>query len=1064
MKKIILLSTLIICCLQFCILSIHAQTIYGTTFSGGDEGGGTINKFMPATNNLLVVKSFESLAANPLNTNFIQASDGKLYGMTSIGGSSGYGVIFSYDPSSSTYTPLKYFDGTKGDTPYGSLVQASDGKLYGMTYNGGISGNYGVIFSFDPPTSTYTPLKYFDGAKGGKPYGSLIQARDGKLYGMTSRGGSSDYGVIFSFDPSASKYTPLKYFDGANGHSPRGSLIQASDGKLYGMTYGGGSSGSGVIFSFDPSASTYMKLNDFDGTNGSAPLGSLIQSSDGELYGMTQVGGSNNAGVIFSFVPSSSTYTKLKDFGSSSGANPLGSLMQASDGKLYGMTNRGGGSSGYGVIFSYDPSSSSYAKLKDFDNINGGYSSGSLLQANDEKLYGMTTYGGSNNAGVIFSFDLSAPTYSKLKDFNTNDSGSNVSASLMQAKNGKLYGMTYAGGSSGYGVIFHFDPSSSTYTKLKDFANTDGANPYGSLIQASDGKLYGMTANGGSSNAGVIFSFDPSTSTYIKLKDFDFNNGANPYGSLMQASDGKLYGMTSEGGSSGGSVIFSFDPSSFAYSTLYRFSSYVHPYGSLMQASNGKLYGMAWGGEGEYNGDFFSFDPSSSTYTKLKDFDGIDGGYPFGSLIQASDGKLYGVAGVIFSFDPSSSTYIKLKDFDFGSHPYGSLMQASDGKLYGMTGSGGSSGVGVIFSFDPNSSTYTKLKDYTGVNGANPYIGSAFIEVNESIKVGITSFTLVNATTDHDIQSIPDGSTLDINTLPRQVNIRANTNPNKVGSVVFILDGKKVRTENGAPYALAGDSPSGDYHNWELPLGDHTLTAIPYSKYNGKGTEGTSLTIHFTVVGQRVESFTLINAETDKSIQSLIDGAIIDLNKLPTQQLNIRANTNPSKVGSVVFILDGKKGRTENGAPYALAGDSPSGDYHAWASPLGDHTLTAIPYSNYDTKGTVGVSLTIHFTVVGDQPSLITLANRLNIPTEVMNFSLYPNPANKILNITIGDVQPNGKSTVSIISPSGAMVRTIQLNSRTKFMQLNVSSLAPGTYFIKMISGDAVTNKRFVKL
>src|SRR5687767_9972245 len=105
MKKIYLF---IILQIAVCTLSIQAQTLYGTS-GGGSDGGGTINKFIPATNNLIVAKSFESIAGNPMG-NFIQASDGKLYGMTQLGGSSGHGVIFSLNPSSSTYTKLKDFD------------------------------------------------------------------------------------------------------------------------------------------------------------------------------------------------------------------------------------------------------------------------------------------------------------------------------------------------------------------------------------------------------------------------------------------------------------------------------------------------------------------------------------------------------------------------------------------------------------------------------------------------------------------------------------------------------------------------------------------------------------------------------------------------------------------------------------------------------------------------------------------------------------------------------------------------------------------------------------------
>src|SRR4051794_13855020 len=135
MKK----SLLGIICFFACTFSIQAQTLYGTTYGGGNDGGGTITKFIPASNNLTVVKSFESLVGNPTYTNFIQASDGKLYGMTPNGGSSGFGVIFSFDPSTSTYAKLKDFNYTNGDgvSPQGSLIQASDGKLYGMTIYGG---------------------------------------------------------------------------------------------------------------------------------------------------------------------------------------------------------------------------------------------------------------------------------------------------------------------------------------------------------------------------------------------------------------------------------------------------------------------------------------------------------------------------------------------------------------------------------------------------------------------------------------------------------------------------------------------------------------------------------------------------------------------------------------------------------------------------------------------------------------------------------------------------------------------------------------------------------------
>jgi len=1152
MKKIILLSTAFFCLLQLSIFSIQAQILYGTTSNGGNERTGTINKFIPATNQLIIAKTFAGLSnpRNPDYTNFIQASDGKLYGMTYGGGANGYGTIFSLDTFSTVYTKLVDFDNTDGAGPHGSLMQASDGKLYGMTAEGGSNG-YGVIFCFDPVSSTYTKLKDFDGINGAGPFGSLVEADNGKLYGMTAIGGSSDLGVIFSFDPSSSTYSKLKDFNGTTGALPYGSLIQASDGKLYGMTQYGGSSyqpavnyGAGVIFSFDPSSSTYTKLKDFDGTNGGSPTGSLMQASDGKLYGMTP-------GVIFSFDASSSTYTKLMDFFLNDGFNAFGSLIQANDGKLYGMTYSGGSSykhdenDGDGVIFSFDPSSSTYTKLKDFDEETTGFHPhGTLMQANDGKIYGMTSQGteGVPDRGVIFSIHPSSLTYTVLNNFSRSINEDGVSSgNLLQASDGKLYGMTSDGGNSGHGVIFSFDPSSSTYTKLKEFDDINGSNPHGSLIQAGDGKLYGMTSRGGnnhrtgeSEGLGVIFSFDPSSSTYTKLMDFDGINGSNPFGSFIQASDGKLYGMTGEGGSSygeyiGDGVIFSFDPSSSTYTKLVDFDGINGgtPMGSLTQASDGKLYGMTFhGGSSEY-GVIFSYAPSSSTYTKLKDFNYDDGTQPNGSLMQAKDGKLYGMTGdggssggfsgygVIFSFDPSSSIYTKLKDFDLinGSNPYGSLVQASDGNLYGMTTSGGGNNYGVIFSFDPSVSTYTKLKDFDGINGANPGIGSAFIEVNESVidtppTVSLTSpannttytaygytkiilnanasdadgtiskvefyngttllqaeyvapygfiwhsiaagnYTITAKATDNDgnittsdavhISVKPDKApTVNITSPANGAGYRAYSNiilsadandvDGTVKKVDFYNGSTLIFTETVAPFKRGG---------YRLPLGNYSITAKATDN-NGRVT--TSQPVAISVVANVAP---MVSITSPANHTTYVSPATIIL------------SADASDVDGTIKKVDFYNGSTllftENDAPY----------FRSWPDvPDGNYSITAIATDN---EGKITTSIPVAISVIAASRSLVK-EDKLNSSKEPLSLNLNPNPVANILNISVHGLQTNNRSTISVLSVSGAVIKIIQPGALSKKIQLDVSSLSGGVYFIKVINGDKIIYKQFVKL
>ena len=106
------------------------------------------------------------------------------------------------------------------------------------------------------------------------------------------------------------------------------------------------------------------------------------------------------------------------------------------------------------------------------------------------------------------------------------------------------------------GVIFPNDPAISTYTILKDFDSTNGGVAFGSLIQASDGNLYGTTRQGGITDLGVIFSYDPAASTYTKLRDFGTNNTGNSVlGALIKDQSKKLYGMTYKGGSYGATIL-----------------------------------------------------------------------------------------------------------------------------------------------------------------------------------------------------------------------------------------------------------------------------------------------------------------------------------------------------------------------------------------------------------------------------------------------------------------------------------------------------------------------------
>lgn len=337
-----------------------------------------------------------------------------LYGMTRFGGASNAGTIFKINVDGTGFALLHSFAGgaTDGREPYGSLISSND-KLYGMTSLGGAS-DFGTVFKISTNGTGFAVLHSFAGGAmdGREPYASLI-SYNGKLYGMTSLGGASDFGTIFRISTNGVGFVLLHSFAGGatDGAKPRGTLKLVGT-KLYGMTSTGGALDSGTIFRISPSGMGFTLLHTFIGgaSDGSYPWWGSLVASGSTLYGMTGGGGASDRGVIFKICTNGAGFALLHSFivDAADGTSPTGSLIFGGT-KLYGMTQVGGAGY-YGTIFTINPNGTGFELLHSFDFDAGAYPYGDLIRKVSTKygtmLYGMTNYNNGSNDGVIFSYKL----------------------------------------------------------------------------------------------------------------------------------------------------------------------------------------------------------------------------------------------------------------------------------------------------------------------------------------------------------------------------------------------------------------------------------------------------------------------------------------------------------------------------------------------------------------------------------------------------------------------------------------------------------------------------------
>jgi uncharacterized repeat protein (TIGR03803 family) len=382
---------------------------------------------------------------------------------------------------------------------------------------------------------------------------------------------------------SAQTFTDLVNFDrNTDGAQPAFlSLAQGIDGNLYGTTSGGGTYKQGTFFKVTPTGKLTILYSFCPQSNcpdGFAPQSTLAVDLVGNFYGVTPGGGAQNQGTIFRVTPKgklTTLYSFCALINCADGQIPTGGLVRGIDGNFYGTTKIGGPNKGFGTIFRITPRGK-LTTLHTFTMFqgDGGYPTAALIQVPDGVFYGTTMQGGTYGVGTVFKMTprgMVTTLYSFCALTNCDDGGYPF-AGLVQAADGSFYGTTVAGGvigaggpcnnypPNGCGTVFKITAAGKV-TTLYSFcalANcADDGDPYGVLVQATDGKFYGTTSGGPyTTNYGTIFDIT-SGGALTTLHNFDFTGGAGPFGGFVQATSGIFYGTTYAGGTNGDGTIFS---------------------------------------------------------------------------------------------------------------------------------------------------------------------------------------------------------------------------------------------------------------------------------------------------------------------------------------------------------------------------------------------------------------------------------------------------------------------------------------------------------------------------
>jgi len=631
-----------------------------------------------------------------------------------------------------TVSDLAFFKGVNGQYPYGDLLGDSSGNLFGTTNQGG-NDHDGTLFEWVKSTGAISILASFNGSNGESPNGGLVEDANGNLFGTANDGGAHRDGTLFEWVKSSGAISVLASFSGGNGARPAGGLVEDTTGNLFGTTGLGGSHGDGAVFEWVKNSHTIAVLASFNGANGKFPS-DLTADSSGNLFGTTARSGAHGAGTVFEWVKSSGAIALLASFQASPGGAlaHYSALVEDGSGNLFGTSEFGG--SGYGSVFEWVRSSGTITDLASFDGSTNAFPYGGLVEDGSGNLFGTTSQGGIYGVGTVFEWVKSSGTISDLASFNGFD-GNEPQTGLVEDSSGNLFGTTAMGGTDGQtGAVFEWVKSTGVLSHLASFNGSQGGGPLAGVVEDTSGNLFGTTSGGGTQGDGTVFEWVQSSRTVSVLASFDGANGAFPSG-LIEDESGNLFGTTSGGGTQGGGTVFEWVKSSGTISVLASFGGPGAAYPSdLVEDGSGNLFGTtSYGGTDGY-GTLFEWVKSSGAISVLVSFNGANGAYPNGNLVEDSSGNLFGTTngggtkdyGTVFEWVKSGRTISVLASFkgSNGAYPSAGLVEDSSGNLFGTTSGtdsvSGTDKYGKVFEWVKSTGTISVLASFKGPFRAEP--------------------------------------------------------------------------------------------------------------------------------------------------------------------------------------------------------------------------------------------------------------------------------------------------------------------------------------------------------